>query len=168
MSHTDALVWMVVGYNHFCYFRLGHYRISAQCRMHIWGKSEAFSIYIISGWVLTFSCTLGPALFVGFSITLFFFIPLIMFFGWIIYVHSIKFPFSLILGAPLPILAISGNIILWFLDSPSFNIVNSLKITLVGVPFFIVGSGMVYVTSSSLDFCNERSFIFLLIRHKSC
>ena len=78
--------------------------------------------------------------------------------GWIIHVHPIKFLFRIVLGEPPPILAISGNNVLWFLDSPGFNIVKSLNINRVGVPSFSVGVGMCFSTSSSLKNFKDRIF----------
>ena len=45
------------------------------------------------------------------------------------------------------------------MDSPGFKIVKYLKIDLVWVPYFSVGAGLGYVTSSSFNFFNERSFV---------
>ena len=56
-------------------------------------------------------------------------------------------------------MAISGNIFLWFIDSPGFNIVKSLKITIVGVPSFSVGAGLGYVNYSSFNCCKEIIFV---------
>ena len=86
------------------------------------------------------------------------FSPLIMIVGWMVHVHYIKFPFHLVLGAPILIFDISSNLIPLFLDYPGFNIVNPLSITLVGVPVFSVGLDLGYVTSSSLNCCKDRSF----------
>ena len=61
-----------------------------------------------------------------------------MFTVWMVNIHSIKFTFYLVLGVPPPILAISGNISLWFLDRPGLKIVKSLNITLFGVPFLVL------------------------------
>ena len=76
---------------------------------------------------------------------------------WMVHVHSIKIPFHIVLGTPIPILAIYGNIIVWIIDSLGLNIVKNLNITLVGVPYFSVGAGMGSVTSYSLDCCKEKS-----------
>ena len=61
-----------------------------------------------------------------------------MFFGCIFCVYSIKFPFCLVIGSPPPILAIYGNLFLWFIEYPWFKIVKSLNITLVGVTYFFL------------------------------
>ena len=74
---------------------------------------------------------------------------------------SIKPTFHLVIRAPPPILAISGNILLWFLDTPGFNIVKSLNISLVWVPSFTVGADMVSIISSFLNFCKDRGSVFL-------
>ena len=78
-----------------------------------------------------------------------------------VYVNYIKFHFHIVLGAPPPILDISSNIFPWFIDTPGFNIVISLNITIVVVSYFIVGEGMVSVTLYSLDFCKDRLFLSL-------
>ena len=49
-------------------------------------------------------------------------------------------------GGPPQILAISGNILLRFIDTPVFNIIISLNITIVGVSYFIVVADLGYVT----------------------
>ena len=77
-----------------------------------------------------------------------------------VHLHPIKFAFHTVLGEPIPILTISGNIFLWFIDSTGFNVVKSLNITIVEVPYFSVGVGMCYVTSYSLNYCNEIFFNF--------
>ena len=112
---------------------------------------------------LTIPCDLEPELFVGFYLLLFLFIPLIIFIGWMVHVHFIKFPFHLVLGAPPPIFAISGNILIWFLDTSGFNIVKSLNINLVGVPSFSVGEVQGSVKSSCLNFCKDRSLFFSIL-----
>ena len=142
----------------FCYVSLGHSTVSTKFRMNIWGKSDYSTISIIYSWVLTTLCTLGPDLFVGFYIPIFFFNPFIMIFGWIVHMNSIKFTFHLVLGSPIPILALSGNLILWHIVSLWFNVVKSLNITLVGVPSFSVGAGLDYFASSYLKFCKCRIF----------
>ena len=81
-----------------------------------------------------------------------------MFVGSMIHVYLIKFPFHLVIGAPILILTIYGNINLLFIYYPVFNIVNSLIINLVGFPSFIFGAVMGYVTSYSLNFCKDRMF----------
>ena len=81
-----------------------------------------------------------------------------------VHVHAIKSPFHIVLGAPIPILGISGNIILWFIYSLVLNIVKYLNINLFEVPYFSVGfgEGLGSVTSSSLKFFKGRSFVFYL------
>ena len=140
---------MVIEYNHFCYVNLEDSTISAQWRLHLWGQSEAFTTSTISSWVFSIPWYLLPALFVGFSLHMFLFRPLVMFVNWMVHVYYIKFPFRHVLGSPIPILAIPGYIILWFLDSPGLNMVKSLNISLVGVPSFIVvvGTGLYFDTS---------------------
>ena len=155
VTHLIPLVWLVVYSNNICYVVLGYSTISTQCRLHIWGQSEDFSISNISVLVFAIPCSLVPSLFVGFSLPLLLFIPLIMLVGWMVHVHSIKFTLFIVLGTSIPILAISGNIIIWFIDSPRFNIFNSLNITLVGVPSFGVGAVLSYVTSFSLKYCKS-------------
>ena len=99
--------------------------------------------------------------FFGFSIPMLFFSPFVVLVFWMVHVHSIKFPFGIVFGSPIPILAISGNLVLWFLDFPGFNIVKSLNIPLVVVPSFSVGVGLCYVTfSSSLNCLKYRIFVF--------
>ena len=163
VTYRSPLIWFFVESNRFCYVRLGYSTISAQCIMHLWGNNEDFPNENIFSWVFTITCTLGPDLFVGFYIPLILLKPFNMFVFWMVYVHFIKFPLHIVLGAPTPILTISSNIILLFTDSPWSNIVKSLNITLVGVPYFSVGvcAGLVSVTFSSLNCCKNRSFGFL-------
>ena len=142
MPYPVPLVWLIVESNNFCYLSLRHYIVSAKCILHLWGQSEAFSISTNSSWVFTIPCTLGNALFVGFYLTFYFLSPLIMLVLWMVHVNSIKLPLYPVLGTPPPILDISGNIFLWFLDTPVFKIVKSLNITLLGVNLFSVGAGM--------------------------
>ena len=158
LPHPVPLVLMVVDSNHFCYVSLGNYTISAQFILHMWGQSEYFSTSTISSWVFTISCSLVPFLFVGFYFTLFFFWPFIILAGWLVHVYYIKFPLRIVLGAPIPILKISSNIIPWFIDSPGLNIVKYLNITIIDVPYFIFGTCLGYVTSPFLNCCKERSF----------
>ena len=168
VNHPAPLVWLVVEANKFCYANLGHTTVSAQCRTNIRGKSEAFYTSTDSSLFFTIHCMLGTAIFKGLTIPLLFFSPFIVFVGWMVYVHPIKFPFHLVLGAPPPILDISGNIFLWFIDSPGFKIVKSLSITLVGFTYFYIGAGLGYVTSSSLKCWKDRSFVFIYLRQTSC
>ena len=85
-----------------------------------------------------------------------------MFFGWMVHVNSIKFSFHIVLEAPIGILVMSDNIFLWFIYPPGFNIVNYLRINIVGVPSFNVGFGtdMGYVTYYPVNCCKDRSFVF--------
>ena len=76
-----------------------------------------------------------------------------------VHVHSITFYFHIVLGSPPPILSISRNIFLLFIDTTEFKIFNSLNITHVGVPSFSVGSGLGYVTSYFLYFFKDRLFL---------
>ena len=132
----------------------------------MWGQSELFSTSTTSSWVFTIPCTLEPSLFLDYYLLLFFFSPFIVFIGWIFSVHFIKFLFHILLGAPPPIFSISGNIFPWFLDTPVFNVVKSLNITIVWVSKLIFGEGLSYVTASSLEFCKEGGF-FLWLRETS-
>ena len=124
-------------------------------------KEWGFSTSTITSWVFTIPCTLGSTLFVGFYLTLILFILFIMFIGWMVHVNFIKFPYHLVPGSPIPILAISDNTILWFIDSPGLSIYNSLNITLVGVPSFSVGAGLGSFTSSYLKYCKNINVFFL-------
>ena len=154
------LVWMDVESKYFCYVSLGHYTICVQCILYLWEQSEAFPTSTISSWVSTslVICDL-PFFFVFLFLILF--VPFIMLVGWMVHINSIKVPFHLVIGSTIPILDISGNLILRFLYSPVFKIVKSLNITLVGVPYFSVDAGMGYDTSSYLKCLKDRSFIFL-------
>ena len=84
-----------------------------------------------------------------------------IFVGWMFHVTSIKCPFRIMLGAPPQILAVYGNVLLWFIKSLWFHIVKSLNITLVEVPSFFVGVGLGSVASSSYKYCKDISFVFL-------
>ena len=89
-----------------------------------------------------------------------FFLPFIMLIVCMFYAHAIKFPINLMLGVPPPILAISINIVPWFLDAPGFNVVNSLSINIFGIPHFSVIAGLGSVSSTSLYFFNYRIVSF--------
>ena len=163
VSCTGTLFWLVIEFNNFCYFVLGHSKISAKCRLYLWGHCEAFHASAIFSWVFTIPCSLGISHFVGFYICLLLFGPFIVFVVWMVHVHSIKFAFHIVLVYPIPILAISGNIILWFLYTPGFKTVYYFNIALVGIPYFsvVVGAGLGSITSSSLNCCKYRSLVFL-------
>ena len=115
VPHPAPLVWIFVYYDTFWYVILGHFTIVVKCRLYVLVQSKAFYTSNIYSWVFTIPCSLGPALFLGLSITLFLFITFIMFVVWMFHVNPIKFPFHIVLGSPIPILAISGNLILWFI-----------------------------------------------------
>ena len=89
-----------------------------------------------------------------------FFILFIMFVGCMVHIISFKFPFCIVLGSPIPIFSISGNIIFLFIYSIGFNIIYYLNITIVEVPSFSVvfGAGLGSVTSYYLNICKDRSF----------
>ena len=74
-----------------------------------------------------------------------------------VHVHSIKCSLHIVLWAPPTILSISGNLFLWFLDSPLFKNFKSLSITLVRFHYFRVFTGMDSVTSSYLNCFKDRS-----------
>ena len=125
VSHPGPIFWLVV--ESIFLFKTGKFHIQ-------WIMQTA---YVRTEWVIsnfryfhlfTIHCTLGPALFLGFSIPLFFFGPFIVFIGCMVHVHSIKYPFHFVLGAPPQILAISSNILLWFIDMPGFKIVKFLNV----------------------------------------
>ena len=161
MNHNRPLFWLIVESNNFCYVSLRHSKISAQFRLHMWVKSEAFPTSNISSWFFTIPFYLGPPLFVGLFLPLLFFSPFIVIIVWMVHVYSIEFPLNLVIGAPIPILAISGNLILWFLDSPGLKIVKFLKINIIVVPSFSVDTGLGSVTYSSLNCYKDRSFILI-------
>ena len=125
--------------------------------MHPWGQSEKFPFSTTSTWVVIIICMLGPDILLSLYITLFLFRPFIMFIVWMVHVHSIKFTFHIVLGAPTPILYISVNIFLWFIDTPWLNIFKSLNVTIVGFPSFSTGEGMVSVYSYYLDCYKDRN-----------
>ena len=96
--------------------------------------------------------------FVGLYLPLFLFSPFIILFACIFDVHSIKFTFHIVLGAPIKILDMYENPIFWFIDYPGFNIVKSLSINLVGVPSFSVGVVLDSIISFYLNCCKYRFF----------
>ena len=147
VTHPGPLVWIVVESIHCCYVSLVHYKISTQRRLHLWGQSEAFCTYTIYSWVFTIPCYMGPAIFVGLYLPLFLFSPFIILFAYIFHVHSIKFTFHIVLGTPITILDIYGNLIPWFIDYTGFKIIKSLRRNLDGVPSFSVGAVMDYIIS---------------------
>ena len=140
------------------YVSLGHSTVSAKCRLHLWVKSEDFFTFTIFSWDFTIPCTLISDLFLVLSIPLFFFIPFIMIVGWMVHINSIRSPFHLVLGSPIPILAISHGIILWFIESPGFKIVKPLIITLVEVLSCCYGFG--FCCLLLLNCWKYRSFFF--------
>ena len=161
-SWTPILTGFI--FQSFFYSSLGRSTVSEKWRLHMWGQSETFSTSNISSWVFTIPCTLVPDFFVGLSLPLFFFVPFIMIIGWVVHVYYIKFPFRIVPGGPIPILDISGNIILWFIDSPGFNIFKSPNITLFWVPYLSVGAVLGSVTSSYLNFFKDLFFVFIWLR----
>ena len=134
------------------------WQMSLQFILHLWGRREAFFDSTNSIWVFTIPCTLGPTLFVGFSLPLVFFIKFIISIWWVVHVNFIKLPLHHTIGSPLPIFGVSGNILLWFIDTPGLYIVRSLNITLVRVPYFSVGAFLGYISPSSLEFLMHRCF----------
>ena len=131
--------------------------VIAQFILHLWGQSEVFSAPTTFIWFSIRTWALAPALIVSFSIYLILFCLLIIFFGWMIHLHAIKFPFRLVLGSPPPILAIPSNIVLWFIDVPGFKVGLSLNITLLGFPSFSVGTDVGLVTP---PFCTVTRTVF--------
>ena len=79
--------------------------------MHILGQSEAVYTATTSSLVFSIPFTMGPAILLGFSITLFFFRLFIMFIVWLIHINQPKLPFHIKIGEPKQILAIYGNIL---------------------------------------------------------
>ena len=148
------------------YVSLGHSTVSAKCRLHLWVKSEDFFTFTIFSWDFTIPCTLISDLFLVLSIPLFFFIPFIMIVGWMVHINSIRSPFHLVLGSPIPILAISHGIILWFIESPGFKIVKPLIITLVEVLSCCYGFG--FCCLLLLNCWKYRSFFSPWIGQTSC
>ena len=110
VPHPVTLVLPVVESNNFCYVSLINSTVGPKFRLHMWGKSEAFPTSTISSWDFTILCILGPALF--FASLLFYFSsahsPCLLA-GCFMSISSKTF--YLLLGAPLPILSISGNLI---------------------------------------------------------
>ena len=139
LVHPGLQFWLIVDSNNSCYFILGHYTFSAQYRLNIWVQNEEFFTSTSYNLVFKIPSTFGPALFIGFSISMLFLILFNMLVGWVIHVHSIKFPFHLVLGEPSPKLALCSNLFLWFLDTTGFNIFNYLKVIIVGVLSFNFG-----------------------------
>ena len=117
-----------------------------------------FSTSTFSCWVFTIPCYLLPELFVGLYLPILSFQPFIMLVVWMVQVHSIKSPFHIFPGPPIPILSIYGNIIIWFIYSPGFKIVKYFNITIVGVTYFSFGAGTVSVTSSHLNCSKFKRF----------
>ena len=91
------------------------------------------------------------------SFTLFSFILLIMLVCWMVHLNSIKFTSHIVIGGPIYIFAISGNLDLWFIDSTGFNFCKYFHLTLVGIPSFSIGVGLGSVASSYLICCKDRS-----------
>ena len=142
---TVPLVWLVAKSNHFGDFWLGHSTISAQCRLHLVGKSEWFSdsTISVSFWygVTNMFGFLRPSYLVFCSRFLLLLFPFAIFSWWMVCVHPIKFPFHLVLGMPPPIFYILINIVLGIIDAPWLKDVKALNITFIGVPhyyFFLV------------------------------
>ena len=146
VPHPVPLFWLVADSNNFCYVSLGHPTVSEKCRLHLWGQSEDFYTSTISSWVFNIPCSLRSDLFLGIYLNLFLFTPFIMLVVWMVNVNPMNFHFHIVIGAPIPILAIFGNPILWFIEYTGSKIVKSLNITLVGVLYFSVGADMGSVT----------------------
>ena len=132
------------------YLYLVHYTVIAQWRMHMIGQSEWFTIYTISIWIYTVSGTPIPYLFVGLYLFLFVLTPFIMFFGWMVNIHTIKFTLNIVLGTPPPSVAVTSNIFLKLLDAPILKIVKSLKISFIGyLPLLILRVWVLFDLSGS-------------------
>ena len=95
-------------------------------------------------------------------IPLFFFYLPILFIGWMVHVHSIKFLFPIMFGTPPPIVAISRILLLWFIDRTGLKVFHSLNITLVGVPYLSFGVDIGYGYFYSLEYLKDRSFFIWL------
>ena len=87
--------------------------------------------------------------------------PFVIFIGYMVHVHAIKLLIQLFWGDyhqswPYPVI-----LSLWFIDAQVLKFDNYLNITLGGVPSFSVSAGLRIDFSSSLEFCKDRSFVFL-------
>ena len=158
VPYPRPIVWLVLESNIFCFISLGHSTVISKCRLHLWGQSEAFPTSTTSSWIFTIRCTTGPAHYIGFYLLLFLFRPFIVLVGWMVHVHSIKFYLHIVLGTPIPILDVSGNLILWFIDQSWINTVKSLNITFIGVRFFSFGVDLGSIIYFSLNCYKSRIF----------
>ena len=157
MLHPVPLVWLVVEANNFCYVSLRHSTGIESWRLYLWWKSDFFPHFHCFQLIFSIPFKLGSDLFVGLYLNLFLFSPFIIFVGYMVHVNSIRFALHLVIGSPIPILDISDHVIHWIIDSIVFNIVKSPNITVVGVYYFSVGTGLGSFTSSSNNCCKERS-----------
>ena len=133
MPHPGALFWLFLYFNRFL-FQPGKFH--SKCIIQIASVSTEWGIFHFHYFHFSFHNPLYACIcpFLGLSFPLFFFILFIVLVLWMVHVHSIKFTFRIVLGALSPILDISGYLYIWFLDTPGFNIIESLNITLVGFP----------------------------------
>ena len=128
---------------------------NAYVRTH-WG----FPTPTILSLVFTIPFKLGSSLFFCLSLPLVFLQP-IRYGCWLDGSCTFQnISFHIVVGSPIPILAISVNPVFWFLDSPGFNMVKSLNKNIFGVSYLSFGAGLCSVTSSLLKCWNERSFFF--------
>ena len=139
-------------------FSLVHSTVGAQLILYMLVQSEVFYTSTVSILISTIPCNMGPESFVIFYISMFFFFPFIMFIGWVVHVHSIKFPFHLVPGVPPQILDTSSSLVLCFLDYPGFKVGYTLNITLVGLLSFSVGAGL----------CFWFLLLLVLLQGKNC
>ena len=163
VPHPVPTVWLVVESNSFCYVSLVNSTVSEKCILHLWGQSEVFSTSTIFSLVFDIPCTMGSTLFIGLSLRLIFFSLFIMLVWYMVHLHSIKFPFRIVIGEPPPILVVSSNLFLWFIDASGFKVGYSLNRTLVGVPSLSVGASLCVGSYSSL-YCFKEIFFSNLYR----
>ena len=154
VHHPVSLVWLVVE-SIFFKFQTGTFH--SQCIIKNASVRTEWGILCLHYFHLSFHNPLyaGTCNFYRLLSSHFFFSSPIMFIWWMFHLNSIKFPFHLVLGAPPPILAIHGNILLWFIDTPWFNIVKYLNISIFIIISFSFGACIGSVNSYSLDWCKE-------------
>ena len=134
----------------------------------LWVHIQWFLAPNISIWFSTIPCIMGPALFSGLFLPLIFFLLFIVSIGWMVHINTIKFTIHIVLGSPPTTLAISSNLVLWFIHAPGFKVDKPPNTTLSGVPYFSVSTGLGYILPYSLYCCKEISFVFLCISQTSC
>ena len=137
------------------------YTVSAQCRLHLSGRSELFYASSIVNFIFHYSLYVGTCPFCNLISSYDFLCPFVVFIVWMAHVHVLKFTINLVIWAPPSIVAISKNLVLWFIYARVFKFHKYLYKTLVLFPYFSVITSLGCFSSSSLYCFKYRSFVFI-------